>query len=417
MSKRPAFWLAWGTWVLYVMIAIVKLLLQIRDDPSSWLSDLFDALVLLAFATVGALIASRRPDNPIGWLFCISTLLWALGNAMLEYTIYTFITVPGSLPAGALMGVFGDWIRGIGFFLMLTFLLLLFPNGRLPSPRWRFLAWLIMLLLLVYSITLLLSPYPYANSAIDPRLTAVRNPIGIGPANDLFDQLGGSLPLLLFPTIIACIVSVFLRFRRARGIERQQLKWFTWGLALSMLMVVIILIVVFTIPSGGPGWLFDLSVVCIPIAAGIAMLRYRLYDIDVLINRTLIYGLLTATLLGIYLLLVYGGQYLLSSLFGPDNAVVLVVSTLIVAALFHPLRRRVQRLVDKRFYRSKYDAARVVAGFSETLRQEVNLDDLCEQLLAVVQETVQPSHLSLWLRSPEQAAKQRAISTSNPREQ
>ncbi len=410
MSKRTAFWLAWGTWVLYVIIASVTLLLQIRDDPASWLNDLFDALILLAFATVGSLVASRRPQNPIGWLFCISTLLWALGNMLQEYTTFALITVPGSLPAGALLGVLGHWIGGVGFFLMLTFLLLLFPNGHLPSPRWRFLAWLIAVLLAVYSITFLLSPYPYANSAIDPRLAAVRNPMGIGAANDLFDQLAGSLPLALFPTILACIISVFLRFRRARGIERQQLKWFTYGLAISILMLIIILIAVFTTPSGSPGTLFYLAVVCIPISAGIAMLRYRLYDIDVLIHRTLVYGLLTAALVVVYLVLVFGGQHLLASLLGPNNAVVLFVSTLVVAALFQPLHRRVQQLVDRRFYRSKYDAAQVVARFNETLRQEVNLDQLCAQLLTIVQETVQPTHLSLWLRprkppeKPEQPA-------------
>jgi len=401
MSKRTAFWLAWFTWVLYLVIAIVTLLLQIKDAPSALLNDLFDALVLLTFATVGSLIASRRPENLIGWLFCISTLFWALGSLLQEYTTYALITVPGSLQAGALMGIIGHWIGGIGWFLMLTFLLLLFPTGHLPSPRWRFLAWLIAALLVAHSIAFLLSPYPYANSAIDPRLFSVRNPIGIGPANDLFDQLGGDLPLLLFPTIIACIVSIFLRFRRARGIERQQLKWFTYGLAISILMLIIILIAVFTTPSGA-SWPFYLSVVCIPISAGIAMLRYRLYDIDVLINRTLVYGLLTATLLGTYLLLVFGGQYLLTSFLGSSNAAVLVVSTLIVAALFHPLRRRLQAIIDHRFYRRKYDAARVLAAFSATLRNEVDLEQLSEHLVAVVQETMQPTHVSLWLRNDEQ---------------
>src|SRR6266487_1446326 len=178
MSKRTAFWLAWSTWVLYVIIAIVTLLFQMKNAPSELLSDIFNALVLLAFATVGSLVASRRPENPIGWLFCISTLLWALGSLLQEYTTYVLITVPGSLQAGVPMGIIGHWIGGIGFFLMLTFGLLLFPNGHLPSPRWRFLAWLIAFLLVVYSITFLLSPYPYANSVIDPRLTTVRNPIG-----------------------------------------------------------------------------------------------------------------------------------------------------------------------------------------------------------------------------------------------
>jgi hypothetical protein len=399
MSKRTAFWLAWFTWIFYLVIAIVSLLFQLNNAPSEWLSDLFNALVLLAFATVGSLIASRRPQNPIGWIFCTGTLLWAGGDVLLEYTTYALITVPGSLPSGALLGVFGDWIRGMGWFLILTFLLLLFPDGHLPSPRWRFLAWLIAGLLAAYSIALLLSPYPYSN--IDPRLAAVRNPLGILVANDLFDQLA-NLVLLLYPTILACIVAVFLRFRRARGEERQQLKWFTYGITLSILMLSVIFIVMLSNVYGAPGTLFYLAVICIPISAGIAMLRYRLYDVDVLINRTLVYGLLTATLLVVYLVLVFGGQYLLASFLGSSNGVVLVASTLIVAALFQPLRQRVQQLVDRRFYRSKYNATQVVARFSETLRQEVNLDQLCAQLLTVVQETVQPAHLSLWLRPRKQ---------------
>ena len=400
MSKRTAFWLAWFTWALYLIIAIVTLLFQMKNAPSNLLSDLFDALVLLAFATVGSLIASRRPDNPIGWLFCISTLLWALGNVLQEYTTYALITVPGSLPAGALMGVIGHWIGGIGFFLMLTFLLLLFPNGHLPSPRWRFLAWLIAVLLALYSITFLLSPYPYANSAIDLRLEAVRNPIGIGSANDLFDQLGGITPLLLFPTILACIVSVFLRFRRARGVERQQLKWFTYGMTLSILMIVVILILIFSTANGGSSWPFYLAVVCIPISAGIAMLRYRLYDIDVLINRTLIYGILTAVLALAYAISILVLQYLLSA-FTEGSQLAIVGSTLVIAVLFQPLRGRIQRIIDRRFYRSKYDAARTLSAFSARLRSEVDLQQLSEHLLTVVQETMQPTHVSLWLRPSE----------------
>jgi hypothetical protein len=403
MSKRTAFWLAWFTWALYLVIAIVTLLFQMKNTPSALLSDIFSALVLLAFATVGALIASRRPQNPIGWIFCISTLLWALGNVLQEYTTYALITVPGSLPAGALLGVIGHWIGGIGWFLMLTFLLLLFPNGHLPSPRWRFLAWLIAVLLAVYSITFLLSPYPYANSAIDLRLAAVRNPMGILVANDLFDQLGGTTPLLLYPTIPACIVSVFLRFRRARGVERQQLKWFPYGTTLSILMLIVIIILVFTTVNGAPGALFYLAVVCIPISAGIAMLRYRLYDIDVLINRTLVYSSLTVLLVGLYVGLVLALQALVRSLTGglSQQPLVIVASTLVIAALFQPLRRRIQAFIDRRFYRRKYDAAKTLAAFSATLRNEVDLNQLREHLIAVVEETMQPAHVSLWLRKPE----------------
>jgi hypothetical protein len=194
-------------------------------------------------------------------------------------------------------------------------------------------------------------------------------------------------------------VAVILRFRRSQGVPRQQLKWFAYGTALSILMIAVITVLTFSSVTGsGASWPFYLAVVCIPISAGIGILRYRLFDIDVLINRTLVYGGLTTMLLAIYLVLVFGGQYLLSSFFGHNNTAVLVVSTLLVAALFQPLRGRVQQLVDRRFYRSKYDASKVVAGFSDTLRQEVHLEQLYEHLLAVVQETVQPAYLSLWLR-------------------
>lgn len=402
MRKHSAFWLAWFTWVLYLVIAIVDFLFEMKIAPSEWLSDVFKALFLLAFATVGALIASRRPENPIGWLFCISTLLWALGGLLQDYTTYALITVPGSLPAGALMGIIGHWIGGIGWFLMLTYLLLLFPTGHLPSPRWRFLAWLIAILLAFYSITFLLSPYPYANSAIDLRLAAVRNSMGIMVANDLFDWLGGISPLLLYPTVIACIVSVFMRFRRARGVERQQLKWFAFGMALSTIMLVIILVEIFTTPNGGPGALFYLSVVFIPISVGIAILRYRLYDIDILIRRTLVYTTLTVILALIYAGLVFVFGILLRDFLGqPQNPLVIVASTLVIAALFQPVRHRIQAIIDRRFYRRKYDAARTLEAFSANLRNEVDLARLSEHLVAVVKETMQPAHVSLWLRKPE----------------
>ncbi len=403
MNKRSAFWLAWSTWILYLVIALITLLFQVKNDgPSGLFSDIFDAVVLLAFATVGALIASRRPQNPIGWIFCAGALLLALGTVLLEYTFYAFITVPGSLPAGALLGALGGWARSIGWFLVLTFLLLLFPNGHLPSPRWRPLAWLIAGLLVAYSIAALLSPYPYAN--IDPRLAAVRNPLGILVANDLFDQLANFSLLLLFPTILACIIAVILRFRRARGVERQQMKWLTYGMALSIFMLIVIVILMFSTVNGAAGTLFYLAVVCIPISAGIATLRYRLYDIDVLINRTLIYGILTAVLALAYTICVLVLLYLLSGFTG-GSQLAIVGSTLAIAALFQPLRRRIQKIIDRRFYRTKYDATRALESFSATLRNEVDLQQLSEHLVKIVQETMQPSHVSLWLRPPEQVEK------------
>jgi hypothetical protein len=405
MSKHPAFWLAWFTWVLYLVIASGTLLFQVKNAPSEWLNETFNALVLLAFATVGALIASRRSQNPIGWIFCISTLLWALGSFVQEYAVYALFTVPGSLPAGALLSVFGGWAGGIGFFLMLTFLLLLFPNGHLPSPRWRPLAWLIVGLLVAWSIAQLLAPTNNM-SGPDPRLATVPNPLGISVASDLFNVLASLIPLVLFATIVACIVAVVLRFRRARGEERQQLKWFAYGMTLSILMLIVIVILIFSnVNTGAAGTFFFLAVVCIPISVGIAMLRYRLYDIDVFINRTLIYGILTAVLALAYAISVFVLQYLLSGFTG-GSQLALVGSTLAIAALFQPLRGRIQRIIDRRFYRRKYDAGRTLAAFSTTLRNEVDLSQLSEHLVTVVEETMQPAHVSLWLRHPEPSREQ-----------
>ena len=246
MSKRAAFWLAWYIWTLFVVMAIVSLVFQIKNAPSAWLSDSFNGLILLAFATVGSLIASRRPENPIGWLFCTSALLWVLGNGLEEYAIYALFTAPGSLPAGALLGIIGESIAGIAWFLTLTFLLLLFPDGHLLSHRWRPLAWLIAVLLAAYAISTLLAPY---SSSGDLHLATVRNPLGFPFAADLLNALTQVLPQILFVTVFACILSVVLRFRRARGVERQQLKWFAYGMGLTALFIMAILILVFTAHS------------------------------------------------------------------------------------------------------------------------------------------------------------------------
>ncbi len=209
-------------------------------------------------------------------------------------------------------------------------------------------------------------------------------------------------------TVIACIVAVILRFRRARGDERQQLKWFAYGTILSMLMLIAIVITIFSnVNTGFPNTtFFYLSVVCIPISAAIAILKYRLYDIDVLINRTLVYGSLSALLALLYFGLIFALQSLLQGMFTQNNGVAIVVSTLAIAALFQPLRRRIQQIIDRRFYRRKYDAARTLAAFSATLRNEVDLNQLREHLVTVVQETMQPSHVSLWLRPTEQEGRQ-----------
>lgn len=401
MSKRSAFWFAWITWGLFLVMAMTDFLFRVRNASSTWQGDGLSVLILLTFATVGSLIASRRPENSIGWLFCGSTLLWALGGVLSEYTIYALLTVPGSLPAGALTGVLGHWITSIGFFLMLTFALLLFPDGHLPSPRWRFLAWLIAILLIVYSLIFLLSPYPYANSGIDPRLATVHNPLGILIANDLLDQLAGADVLPLFLTMLACIVAVFLRFRRARGVERQQLKWFTYGLMLSIVMILVILIGVFTMPNGGgPGWPFYLAVVSIPISAGIAILRYRLYDIDLLVNRTLVYGLLTFLVAGIYVLIVVGLGTLVQA---RGNLLLSLFAAALVAVLFQPMRIFLQSRINRLLYGQRDEPYAVISRLGSRLEATLASDAILPTIVETVAQALKLPYVAILLQH-EQAA-------------
>jgi hypothetical protein len=403
MSKRISFWLPWLSWVIFLVITFFTELFTVKNASFELLSDIFYDLVLLIFITVGAFIASHRPKNPIGWIICATTLIWSLSVFAIQYGVYSLITAPGSLPVGVFVSLFGGVGRTIGWFLIITFLLLLFPNGHLPSPRWRPLAWLIAGLLVADSFTLIFDPTPFIN--VDPDLAAVQNPLGISGTSALFDHFNTLVNLLLFATAVACIASVFVRFRRAKGDERQQLKWLAYGTVLSLLVIVAIIFSIFTNVDLGflSSALFYLPLLIISISAGIAIMRYRLYNIDVLINRTLVYGALTALLALIYFGLVFILQSLVRALTGQisQTPLVIVGSTLVIAALFTPLRRRIQQVIDRRFYRRKYDAARIVEAFSATLRNEVDLDQLREHLIKVVQVTMQPAHVSLWLRPPE----------------
>ncbi len=403
MSKRISFWLAWLMWVLFLVITLFTELLTVKNASFVLLDDIFYDLVLLLFVTVGAFIASHRPKNPIGWIICATTLIWSLSNFALEYGVYSLITAPGSLPVGVFVSLFGGVGRSIGWFLIITFLLLLFPNGHLPSSRWRPLAWIIAGLLVAEPFTLIFDPTPFIN--VDSSLAGVQNPLGISGASALFDHFNTLVNLLLFLTAVACIASVFVRFRRAKGDERQQLKWLAYGTVISLLVIVAIIVFIFTNVNSGflPSAFFYLPLLIISISAGIAILRYRLYNIDILINRTLVYGALTALLALIYFSIVFILQSLVGVFGGKisQTPLVIVGSTLVIAALFQPLRRRIQQVIDRRFYRRKYDAAKTVEAFSATLRNEVDLNQLREHLISVVHETMQPTHVSLWLRKPE----------------
>jgi len=361
--------------------------------------------VILAFSTVGALIGSRRPENPIGWLFCSGAFAWILGELALEYAVYALITAPGTLPAGAWIGWFGGWARGMGWLLIVPFLLLLFPTGRLPSPRWRPVLWGVVVFVLFFTLVLWLSP-----ASSDLRLASLRNPLGIDldVMDSLLEVVFLALPLL--PVVSGAAVVV--RFRRSRGDERQQIKWFAYAVA----VMVVVFASWFSLALAGlafPGALmWTVPLLGLPVAVGVAILRYRLYDIDVIINRTLVYGSLTVTLALVYAGCVFSLQYAFQALAGQTSQLAVVASTLAIAALFGPLRRQVQSFIDRRFYRRRYDAAKTLEAFGARLRDETDLGSLGEGLTGVVRETVQPAHVSLWLRSASQPDRKEAVEQS-----
>lgn len=343
------------------------------------------------FAAVGALLVAKRPDNPIGWIMSANALIVGIFPACESYAAYVMST-SGRPDALAVAGAWANsWYWYLLLALTFVYLPLLFPDGRLPSRRWLPIA--------------VLPGIGVAGIAILGALTEnlrgqtfdyrIDNPIGIeglGYVEDLqaFAVLGGGA---LAIGTVGAVISVVVRFRRSRGTERQQLKWFLYAAA-----PIVAFPAIESLPRIVGGLLTGWVLLGLPAAIGIAVLRYRLYEIDLFINRTLVYGPLTAMLVLVYFGGVVGLQAALRTLTGQESTLAIVASTLAIAALFSPLRRRVQEFVDRRFYRRKYDATKTLAAFSARLREETDLDALGADLVGVARETMQPEHVSLWLR-------------------
>jgi hypothetical protein len=393
-------WVAWAMVGIFVACMGVGAHLSVANGNFQRRPGFLLALTLAftAFMVVGAVIVAHRPSNAIGWLFSAIGLLTATGTLAVDYAEYAYVTRPGSLP-GAIVAIWYSWWWLPMFALILVFTPLLFPTGRLLSARWRPVA------VAAAVATVLIA----VGGALEPTLKlqnedyTVDNPIGLRVVPDEEAGLvGGVLFGVLAFCAVAALVSLVLRFRRSRGVERQQLKWFTYAAALAILFEVV---PTPQLEGEVHDVLFGLTFAFIPVAAGTAILRYRLYDIDRLIHRTLVYGLLTA-LLG----LAYAGVVLgLGQLFENDvtrypPSWLVAGATLAVAALFQPARRRIQAVVDRRFNRRRYNAAKTVEAFGLRLRDEVDLDALAAELLTVVDQTMQPTRTSLWLR---QSAKPR----------
>jgi hypothetical protein len=394
--------LAWTIAVLGIALNVAFHVLDLMNGHRA-APPIVGTFVDVAFLIVGALIASRRPRNPIGWIYLGALTLISFGgsgNVAGQYAYYALVTRPGSLPAPEWVLWAGAVLLVPAFSTLIFFSLLLFPDGRLRSPRWRPVAVAAVVAVAALTIWTALDP-----GRLSTAVVSVDNPVAvrIGVAAMLVGLAGIPLTLLTIVVLVASVAAIFSRFRAATGIERQQLKWFAYGVAMIPGVAVFAVGLSFVAPDGLPGLnrdnLWPLSVAGIPIATAVAILRYRLYDIDVLINRTLVYGATSAAIAAAF----FGGIVVLQALLRPFTAgseIAVAGSTLASVALFQPLRRRIQRAVDRRFYRSRYDAERTLDDFSVRLRDEVDLDALRSHLLDAVRTTMAPAQASLWLREP-----------------
>src|SRR5215208_3925008 len=398
MSYRAAPWLAWSLVVLSVVLFVGGIALDQMTRSSAPqrsyygpVDAVFTLATVLTFSVVGAIIASRQPRNAIGWIFCgigLVVSLNSLGGGYAEYRL------AGGSAAGSLAETaawFSSWSWTLWVYVPTSFLLLLFPDGRLPSPRWRPVAWCAALGVISFVAGNALEPGPLGDF---PRIT---NPYGVD--SPILDAIASAGYILAAASMVASAVSLIVRMRRAGRAQRQQIKWLAYGGAVVVGAVFVSGVI--SIWSGDAAIaVISLGLLGVPIFTGVAIARYRLYEIDIVINRTLVYGALTAALVGVYFGGVATAQAIFRTLTGQEQQpqLAIVVSTLVIAALFNPLRKRIQAFIDRRFYRKKYDAAKTLEAFSFRLREETDLQALNGELTRVVRETMQPSHVSLWLR-------------------
>jgi hypothetical protein len=402
---------AWLSWALAMLtLAAVpwsdQLLRQAgRPDLVQLTPDIIDPiLAVVSGATVGAVVASRRPRHPVGWLLLALALSLVVSAAAAQYLVYGVMVRPGSLPAARYVGLYFP-ATGIAALILIGFVLLLTPTGRLPSPRWRWWARATV----AVPVGLLLAE-TLAGGPVDPRYGALGGPFdfrGLGGVLLVANQLALVVALL---AVVVAAGSLVRRFGRARGIERQQLRWVVLA-AVLVALVVVVALAGFALGVGDLlGWAVGICLAVLPAAVGAATLRYRLYDLDRVISRTLAYGLLTVLLGGAYV----GVVLLLSQLLGRRSSLAVAGATLAVAAAFQPARRRIQRVVDRRFNRRRYDAVQTIQAFSARLRQQVDLDSLTGELLTVVDRTMQPTRVSLWLSPSVTASKVQPSTGASP---
>ena len=394
ISDRFTRRVAWVTWGVAVTLAAAGAALVFvgldAQIPDNWGFRGYSDVTGPAFATAGLLIARQQPRNAVGWLLLLAGLAMGFGGFVQEYAIRAVIIAPNSLPGATALAWIASW--SFAFFAgpVLTLIPQLFPMGQPLTRRWTPLVWCGAAFVPLVFFLFGLRPGPTENAVF------IENPLGLsGVLADARATLEAPLGAFMALTVAASGIALAARFHRARGVERQQLKW----VASSAGFCALAFVVMIASNTSKPGQVLMIAAfTTLPIAIGIAILRYRLYDIDVLINRALVYGATT----GAIAIAFFGGIVVLEAVLRPltsGSEFAVAASTLGSFALFQPLRRRVQRAVDRRFYRSRYDAGRTLDAFSLHLRDEVALDAVRANLLDAVRETVQPVHVSLWLRA------------------
>jgi hypothetical protein len=419
-NTRTARWLAWSLFALAVALGLGTLPLAVAVTASGtplplatmtqlqltwrpWEGILGRTMITWVFTALGALLVARFPTRTLGWLFCALGVTLVADSFAGSYAVYALVVVPGALPGGLVAGCIqqSSWLVEIA--LLFMFVPLRFPTGRLVSPRWRPIWWLAVGATAALVLSVTFQPVTLGNYLEGFNIP---NPLGTAGLGDVADVLIGVPYAVYLSSILLSGASLVVRLRRARGLERQQIKWFVYCVILLLLIFVAQAIVHDALNSSVPRLDSVLSLGTsligfgLVVSLGLSVLRYRLFDIDVIIRRTLIYGTLTALLAGIYVGLVIAAQAVIRALTGQtgQQPPVIVASTLLVAALARPLRQGIQTAIDRRFYRSKVDAKRTLATFGDAMRSVVDLSDLSQRLLTVAQETMQPAHVSLWLR-------------------
>ena len=390
-------WSARGVSGLVLILIACAIVLAVPNHYALWRVDFL--VPVTSAALVGVLVASRQPRNPVGWFVLGHALCFSLGEFGRQYAIYGVLTRHGSLPFARAMIWPTYWVWYPGLVLMISLLPLYFPDGRLVARGWRWATGLAVVFGTFATGLAMVRPG-------DNEARGIPNPLGIESLGEearalasVFDVIMSAGWLLLGSVAVA---SLMVRFRRSRAEERKQLEWFLYAVVLVLLVNTASQIFsAELLPSAVREFLFVFTLEGLWVAIGIAILRYRLYNIDILINRTLVYGTLTASLAALYFGVVVVLQMVLDLLSGQQSTLAVVASTLLIAALFNPLRRRIQSFIDRRFYRRKYDARQTLEAFSSKMRNETDLDALSDDLVGVVRETVQPAHVSIWLRPDE----------------